>query len=179
MNLPALADYLNTQFTALLAKLPTLSGGKSPVTDADALAKQEAIRALIAAGVSVDQGAAGDEAWVTKPEPSWTVTATSGANAAAAATKAAPGAGYRHVITGYVVVVRAADVGADALVQAKSGTTVLLTDGLGLGDLRGARVIGPPAPIYCAENEAASLAVGAAGAGAIAELTLTGYTEAV
>lgn len=106
----------------------------------------------------------------------WTVTATSTADAAASATKSAE-TGKSHYVTGYMVVLRGANAGNDASVQVLNGATVMVQDYIGSGAVRGSRIaVMFPFPVKVSANTSAVLSVGAAGAAAITELTLLGYT---
>ena len=106
----------------------------------------------------------------------WTVTGTSGANTAKTITRAAK-TGRTHYITGFCVTVRAADVTGDVSVAVKDGTTVVYQTYFGDASIRGEeRKAEFFHPIRCTMSTAANLVVGAAGASAITELTLKGFT---
>lgn len=106
----------------------------------------------------------------------WTVTATSGNNASAAATKAAV-SGVNHYVTGYLVVLRGATAANDAVVTIKDDSTVKITECIGTSQAIGTRISNQlTIPLKITTNKAASLNVAAAGAGCITELTLFGYT---
>ena len=107
----------------------------------------------------------------------WNVTATSAANTAATASQAAS-PGRKHYCMGYLVVLRAAAAGADVSVAVLDGTTVKIQDYIGNAAPRGEKAgMAPGAPIAeGTANTAINLTVGAAGASAITELTMWGYT---
>jgi hypothetical protein len=107
----------------------------------------------------------------------WTVSATSGANAAAAATKGAE-ANKKHYCLGYLVALRAAAAANDTLVTIKDDATAKFTDVIGSAAPVGTRVgISSATPlIEGTTNKDLSLNAGAAGAGAITELTIWGYS---
>jgi len=107
----------------------------------------------------------------------WTTIATSGANAIATATQVAV-AGKKHYCMGYLVCLRAASAGNDFLSTIKDGTTVKFTDVVGNASPTGTRIgVSSSAPIVeGTANTDMVLSVGAAGANAITELTMWGYT---
>ncbi len=113
-------------------------------------------------------------------QTNWPGEGTSAANVEQTISVAAPGAGKRHVITGYFVCLTGADAGADASVQIRDGATVKIQDYIGSGTKRGDR-IGVILPresyIRCTENTAASLYVAAAGASCVTNGVLLGFTE--
>ena len=107
----------------------------------------------------------------------WTAIATSSANAIATATQAAV-AGKKHYCMGYLVCLRAAAAGNDFLSQIKDGTSVKFTDVVGNASPTGTRIgVSSSTPIVeGTANTDMVLTVGAAGASAITELTMWGYT---
>lgn len=122
----------------------------------------------------------GDPVQASNPLPAaqpveWTALATSAANTEATATKIAE-AGKKHVITGYLVVLRAAAAGNDASAIVKDGTDAKITDYIGNAAPRGTRILMTGQRVVCSTNTAANLVVAAAGSSAITELNLFGYT---
>lgn len=106
----------------------------------------------------------------------WSVVATSDANSAADATKAGE-QDKQHFVAGYLVALRGAAAAGDAVVEVKSDTDVIARDVIGEDAARGARAAHSFFPaLACEASKDALLAVGAAGAGAITELTIYGYT---
>ena len=109
----------------------------------------------------------------------WSVTATSAANTAGAATKAAA-SGKTHYITGFSVNVSDAAAGATAAgfaVQLKNGSTVIWTETLAASAAVGSRIaVEFPAPIPCTSGAAASINCAALGASSKSNLNLNGYT---
>lgn len=107
------------------------------------------------------------------------VRATSGANAEATAAKAAE-PGKTHHVLGYLVCLRAAAAGssADVPIQLKDGTTEKMYDIIGASAVRGTRIsLASNVPILVGTTgNSINLIVGAAGTGAITELTMWGYT---
>lgn len=104
---------------------------------------------------------------------SFIATETSAANTLATATKTA--ADKSLYITGYIVALRGAAAGNDVSVQVKDGSSILIQDYIGKDAPSGERIGAMLThPIKCAGD--AVLEVGAAGAGAITELTLMGYS---
>jgi len=107
----------------------------------------------------------------------WTAIATSSANAIATATQTAV-SGKKHYCMGYLVCLRAAAAGNDFLSQIKDGTTVKFTDVVGNASPTGTRIgVSSSTPIVeGTANTDMVLTIGAAGASAITELTMWGYT---
>ena len=106
----------------------------------------------------------------------WVQRTTSGDNASATATRPAE-AGKTHFVTGYMVVLRGANAAVDASIELRENGVIRVQDYLGTGKVRGERIIYTlPTPLQAAVNTPVSLFVGAAGAGAICELNLMGYT---
>jgi hypothetical protein len=111
------------------------------------------------------------------PEDGFSSSQASAANTAQTITVAAGGAGTRHVVTSFMVVVTAAAVGAsDVPVEVKSGSTVLWKDFLGATAARGEKVGATGLSLACGDNEALTLVVGAGGAGVVTQANLAGYT---
>lgn len=104
-------------------------------------------------------------------------------NATCAPTKAAPGAGKRHLISGFLITVSGGAVAA--AVQA----TISGPDGAASNTFTfeiPAATVPPtgipftfPAPVVCAENTAASLSIPALGASIVANAQLFGSTTTV
>ena len=105
------------------------------------------------------------------------VRATSGANAAVTATQAAGGAGHQNYLLGYQVCLRGAAAAADAGISVKDDSTEKLYDVIGSGAAPGTRCkCDSQLPLITGTaNKALTLTVGAAGAGAITEVSMWGY----
>jgi hypothetical protein len=101
----------------------------------------------------------------------------SATNAAATATRAAPGAGRRHVLTGVLITMSAAPTagGAVTLTGAKAiggptGTTLHTIAAGGVLDIT------LPIRLECEVNTALSIALPALGVGVVGSVTLFGFT---
>jgi hypothetical protein len=103
--------------------------------------------------------------------------ATSGANAAVTATQAAA-ANKKNYLLGYQVVLRGANAAADAGISLQDGTSEKLYDAIGLGAARGTKcaLASDLPPVAGSNNTTMNLVVGAAGANAITEVSMWGYT---
>lgn len=103
---------------------------------------------------------------------------TSGANAAQTVTLTCP-EGTELFVTGYLVVIRAADCGADTLIEIRDeNDTVLWRDYLGSAQKRGDKagaIFTSPLTVGWGKN--AKLYVGAAGAACITEASLTAFAR--
>lgn len=106
----------------------------------------------------------------------WSVLGTSATNTIISINRAGI-AGQSHFITGYLVVLTGAAAANDTPIRVLEGTTIRIQDFIGGGAARGTRIfIDFPIPYRFAANTAATLDAGAAGAGAIVNLVLFGYT---
>jgi hypothetical protein len=109
----------------------------------------------------------------------WSVTQASTANTEQTLTKAAGTGTTKHVITGFLVVLRGAAAGADISVALKDGSTIKWQDYFGSGAVRGERVgIVFAHGIEMTAATAANLYVGAGGASVVTEANMVGYTKA-
>ncbi len=112
----------------------------------------------------------------------WTANGSSAANTAQTISMAAPGAGKRHVITGYFVGIYNAAADTDVVIEIRDGATTKFTDYIGYQAPRGERVgliLPRESYIRCTENTAANLYIAAAGAVCRTFGTLFGFTENV
>jgi uncharacterized protein YxjI len=108
---------------------------------------------------------------------SWSMYSDSAANTAETLTRVAA-ANKTHYITGFLVVVIGAIVGADTLVQILNGETIIWNDAIGLDSARGEKTGAIfNKPLKATENTAVHLFVGAAGPDVVTKLTLMGYTK--
>ena len=107
----------------------------------------------------------------------WNVRATSVAAAAVTATQAAV-AGKQHYLLGYQACLRAAPAANDAGISVKDGATEKLYDVIGSAAPAGTRCqLASAMPILVGTvNTALNLVAAAAGAGAIVEISMWGYT---
>lgn len=155
----------------VVAALPT---GTNNIGDVDVLTLPAG---TVAGSASLPAGAnnIGDVDIASMPAE-WTVTGTSSANATVTVSKAGVG-GQKHVITGYLVVIRGAAAGADIGVALKDNTTVKISDYIGNAAPRGTRVGITGLNIEMTTNTQANLAVDAGGASVICEATFWGYTK--
>jgi len=106
----------------------------------------------------------------------WAIVSTSSANTAAEA-KVTAEADKKHYISGFTVALRGADASNDVIIEVKDGSTVIMRDVIGDQAEKGARVhCSLPIPLSCGTSADATLSVGAAGADAITELSMFGFT---
>ena len=110
------------------------------------------------------------------PAAGWTVTGTTGLNAAGTVSKAGTTGNY-HYVHSIEAIIKGAAAGSDFLVTLKDGTTVMWQEAFGSAAPKGERVgIVFGVPIRFTVSNAVNLETEAGGTGAAIVLNVAGFT---